>query len=659
MLRTRSLLLAAVGACGLFSLGCEPDAPVRPGSAPQTSRLGVSKDGKTLFIALADHDEVRAVDAATGATLQTVSVVGSPHRLTVLADGTVAVTARYAGTVSVLDMNAGTTLSTTEVGSDPFGVVEVDGALYVAVAGEGDLAVVRDGAVVRRIVLEHDDPRGLALTGGKLAVSHFSAGRLSIVDVDSDAVVDDVDMRLPSRRFFTPNQMDQLTVDPQSPSVVVSPHVECNNDPAQFSTGSTDLVGVPAVQYYNNGPTGFPAVVPGVSRGDVNVGVIVSDDSNDDVQSGIVSEPTGPAPAIINPLNRTLLADTLVNAPTAVALADDGALELIVALGSGNVVVRRAQIESGQDSIVAVVDVGVGAEAIALSPDGATAYVWNSFAQTLTSFAVPSEAERATRFGGSGNARSPDPFTGLITRAAPIETLEAKTFTIAAQALPDNVVRGRTLFHSVDARLTQNGAISCASCHPGGGDDGTTWAFAEGPRQSPALWGGLLGTEPFHWDQAVRDIADISRVTIVGRMGGSGLGTSDMNAIGAWLDQIPAPAARVTTTAPNESVAHGAELFTGLGCTECHSGADFTDNAAYDVGTGRTRTVRETMDAFATPPLKGLAHTAPYLHDGSARSLREVVEKLVVTNDMVGEGVDASGLSDADIDDLTAFLQGL
>ncbi|MDP2344044.1 MAG: PQQ-binding-like beta-propeller repeat protein [Deltaproteobacteria bacterium] len=662
----RSFVLAGFVAASSLFIACEPPPQVRPGLAPQTSRMGISKGGETLFIAMADHDEVRAVDAATGETTKSVAVVGHPHRLTVLQDGTVAVTARYSGTVSVLDMSTGETLFTTEVGSDPFGVVEVGDELWVAVAGEGDLAriALADGRVTSRVALESDDPRGLAVSGGRLIVSHFSAGRLSVVDVDSGTVEQQVGMKLPSRSFFTPNQIDQITVNPADPNVVVAPHVECNNDPAQFSTGGgAAFVGTSAAVYYNSGPTGFPAVVPGVSRADVVVGVITSDDSNDPAQAGFEAEPLGATSPIMNPLNRTLLEDQLVNTPVAVALADDGALELVVALGSGNVIVRRSQVAKGHDSVLATVDVGVGAEAIVLSPDGGTAYVFNGFAQTVSSFAVPELAKNGdTRFEAAPDQDTEQFFTGI--RHEPIQHLKAKTFVVAEQALPANVVRGRELFHAVDQRLTQNGAISCASCHPGGGDDGTTWSFAEGPRQSPALWGGLIGTEPFHWDQAVRDMADISRVTVIGRMGGSGLGRTDMDAIGAFLDTIPAPAARVTAAELGESVSRGADLFTSMSCTTCHAGADFTAVGMHDVGTGRSTTTRETVDVFAIPPLKGLIHSGPYLHDGSARTVRDVIEKLVVTNKMLtaemrAAGVDGSTLSEQDITDLVAFLESL
>jgi DNA-binding beta-propeller fold protein YncE/mono/diheme cytochrome c family protein len=629
-----------------LSLGCEPELAAGSASAPQTSRLGISRDGATLYVALADHDLVRAVDAKTGEPRGEVRVDGTPHRLTVLGDGRVAVTARQAGTLSIVDVEAGRIEASLEVGSEPHGVIEVDGSLLVAVSGERHLARVAlsdPTRVAARIPLDHDDPRGLARTeDGKVIVSHFSAGVLSVVR--GDRASGRVPMRLPSKTFFFPNQMDSVTVSTDGLEVGV-PHVECNNDPAQFGASGTTLVGAapPVVAYYFEGPTGYPAVVPAVSSVDAIDEVMISDEDRAFEEAvGYVPERGGAPAAVINPLNRALLGEEKINGPTALAYVRSGALRLVVARGSGNVFVQRSRIREGERSIVGVIPVGVGAEAIQVSPDGATAYVYNAFDDTVTSFRVPRAPEEGSRFA--------------VETARALQRIEPlASFPVAAPILPAEVLRGRVLFHAVDDRLTQMGAISCASCHPGGAEDGTTWSFAEGPRQSPALWGGIVGTEPFHWDQAVRDMADISRVTIQGRMGGSGLGRGDMDAIGAFLDSIPVPAP--PRNLDPASVARGEAIFfsEATACASCHAGASFTDNRAHDVGTGRGFTERESAVTFATPVLHGLAHTGPYLHDGSARTLRDVIDRLVTT-DRMGKG---SHLDEQDKQDLVAFLMSL
>jgi YVTN family beta-propeller protein len=649
LLVTSLTSLAIVGA-----LGCEPEVSPQPSSSPQTSRLGISADGKTLYVAHADHDLVRAIDALSGDVVGEVTVAGHPHRLTVLEDGRVAVTSRYAGTVSIVNVERESVDATVDVGSDPFGVIENDGALLVAVAGEGDLAKVSlDGRLLARVPLAHDDPRGLARTDdGKVIVSHFTAGKLSVVV--NDEARNGVDMRLPSKRFFFPTQMDTLSVSSGGTEIAV-PHVECNNDPAQFGAGGTDLAGSGVtVEYYVTGPTGFPAVVPAVSTIDPVGEELLSDEVRTIEEATLAtSERAGAAAPVINPIDRNLLGNTNVAQPAAVAWVGGDELQLVVNRGSGNVIVRRPVINDGQSSIIAAIPIGdgPGADSIQVAPDGRTAYVFNAFDDTIYTFAIPLARVPKSRFegdNGSGQA--------FVARAEPLDTsIESSALASIAPVLPRAVRNGRELFHTVDDRVTRMGSISCASCHPGGGDDGTTWSFAEGPRQSPALWGGILGTEPFHWDQAVVDMADISRVTIQGRMGGFGLERDDMNDIGAFLDTIPAPAP--PRNADLASIARGEAIFfdAAVGCAECHSGASFTDNRAHNVGTGTGFAARESATTFATPVLTGLAHSAPYLHDGSAQTLEELIEILVVTDRMGrGASLDAQGKAD-----LVAFLKTL
>lgn len=82
----------------------------------------------------------------------------------------------------------------------------------------------------------------------------------------------------------------------------------------------------------------------------------------------------------------------------------------------------------------------------------------------------------------------------------------------------------------------------------------------------------------------------------------------------------------------------GLELFKGkASCTVCHGGANFTDWNFHNVGLksndpgrgGRVKTDAEKKKfhkAFRTPPLRNVALTAPYMHDGSMGSLEAVVE---------------------------------
>lgn len=73
------------------------------------------------------------------------------------------------------------------------------------------------------------------------------------------------------------------------------------------------------------------------------------------------------------------------------------------------------------------------------------------------------------------------------------------------------------------------------------------------------------------------------------------------------------------------------------GCWKCHSGSNLTDEEFHNTGVGFGASERDqgrfeaTQDdrhefQFKTPSLRHVEHTAPYMHDGSIKTLREVVE---------------------------------
>jgi cytochrome c peroxidase len=81
------------------------------------------------------------------------------------------------------------------------------------------------------------------------------------------------------------------------------------------------------------------------------------------------------------------------------------------------------------------------------------------------------------------------------------------------------------------------------------------------------------------------------------------------------------------------------------GCADCHveGRTDRSQHAVLDFGV-----------ATDTPTLQGIGATAPYLHDGSAPTLRDVLLR-------AGDGSmgDTSGLTEAELDALVAYLERL
>jgi cytochrome c peroxidase len=108
-------------------------------------------------------------------------------------------------------------------------------------------------------------------------------------------------------------------------------------------------------------------------------------------------------------------------------------------------------------------------------------------------------------------------------------------------------------------------------------------------------------------------------------------------------------------------------------CDACHEGINFTSNmyANLGVGTdkpepdvGRYSVTQDPKDwgAFKTPTLREIAHTGPYMHDGSLKTLEEVVDfydKGGLPNKNLDQKIKKLQLTDQDKKDLVAFLNAL
>jgi mono/diheme cytochrome c family protein len=135
----------------------------------------------------------------------------------------------------------------------------------------------------------------------------------------------------------------------------------------------------------------------------------------------------------------------------------------------------------------------------------------------------------------------------------------------------------------------------------------------------------------------------------------------ELDALAAYvtsLDHVsPSPYRNPDGSLTADAVA-GKALFGKLGCDFCHGGATFTDSARgalHDVGTITPLSGTHAGGALFgidTPTLLGVWETPPYLHDGSAPTLRDVLTTKNPT-DMHGY---VSSLSSQQIDQLVAYL---
>lgn len=107
-------------------------------------------------------------------------------------------------------------------------------------------------------------------------------------------------------------------------------------------------------------------------------------------------------------------------------------------------------------------------------------------------------------------------------------------------------------------------------------------------------------------------------------------------------------------------------------CWQCHAGGNLTDEKFHNTGVsfgsesrdiGRMEFTDDENDRFAfkTPSLRGVALTAPYMHDGSMKTLREVVEFYNRGGSPEDKGLDKRlkplNLTEEEIESLVEFLK--
>jgi DNA-binding beta-propeller fold protein YncE/mono/diheme cytochrome c family protein len=256
---------------------------------------------------------------------------------------------------------------------------------------------------------------------------------------------------------------------------------------------------------------------------------------------------------------------------------------------------------------------------------------------------------------------------------------------VTTEKLSAQVLQGKKIFYNAaDTRMSLQSYISCAVCHLDGGQDGRVWDFTdrqEGFRNTAKLQ-GKRGTSQgnVHWTANFDEIQDFE-LDIRNRFGGTGFITgtpnsslgapnagrsADLDALAAFVGSLSgvgrSPHRNADGTLTADGVA-GRQLFQQLNCASCHSGADFTDSTRgtngvllHDVGTIKPSSgtrMGQPLTGLDTPTLKGIWNTAPYLHDGSAATLLDVLTTQN-PNDLHGA---TTTLTPAQQAQLVAYLQ--
>jgi len=656
-----TVLGLAVAGCSGSSPQPEPnDGGLDAGPAPlvqaaHTSTLALGADGGWLYVVNPDSDSISVVDLSARALAQEIPLGAErpaldadggsytpavmPRALALSPDGrTLYATGERSGKLHVIDLASGVVTGSVAVGSEPFGlVVSPDGAsVFVACAQDG--TVVRVDALAlqvtaRTAVGSKPWALGFSPDGAQLLATHLLDGSVTALEPESLAVqgtwsIPDVAPRGDKRLAHGQVRgLYDLAARPGAGEVWVA-HALLGTDTPQ-----------PALDFES---TAFPSL--SLFHADGTFEQTLSTDAQD-------------VPGIDGAFT------DVVSGPRALAFTPDGAFALVVDMDSEDVLVVDAE-RHVESSLLRPLP-GHMPEGLVLSADGKTAYL----DERNTGDVAVIDVDRS-----SGAPR-------LSLDGPPIARL-------ASDPMPPQLRFGQHLFYSANSGefpLTQNHWIACATCHMEGRSDAVTWRFGQGPRDTPSNAGGMRGTG-FLFRTADRSVVQDYWPTIDTEQGGH-FGAASPNdpvlgplldAIAAYVNQaIPLP---VPPTTDPAKVARGQVLFqsAAVGCATCHSGPRFTDSGAgnpaldltgpltlYDVGTCVSTgafpdVAHEDIQGhprqaclFDTPSLNGIADSAPYLHDGSAATLRD---SLLQTRGTMG---DISALSDDDLDDLVEYLRSL
>jgi YVTN family beta-propeller protein len=627
----------------------------------------VTHDDALLYVAESDLDAVFIVDARTHRTVGQVQVGRQPEKVLIAPDDTIYVTNRLGRSVSVLRRGDTTELARLPVAVEPVGLAVSSDSRTLYVVNATSLNDAEYGTVMafdtatrsmRWEMPVGPEPRGIALLGdGRAAVTLYKAGDVVLLDAATGQVVKagtdvygqlnrvalglDAPGGAPMPRpdlasgLVHPRGLEALTVSPDGTRLYAA-GLLASQRVLNVSTSSTspDASGAG----YASGTCGSTAVAsPGLLTFDGQGHALV-----DDLLTCATDGAEHPRTALVSGLPGLALQQ-----PKAMTADSTGSFLFLADFASNNVaIVPTSSAASGGPTggpprpdgtfpaMLQVVPVGEGPSGVALSRDGTRAWVHTALDHSVSRL----EGKR-----------------GQVASVA--------TLRLSDDVLPADVVAGRKLFFTAsDARMNDPAmGISCGTCHLEGREDGHVWNFSDGPRQTPSLAGRMLSrTAPFHWSGEFNTLNGFMTQTVQARMGGTGV-TPQMEAqLAAFLDAQPS-ADNPHRGSRSDAVVRGEQVFARADCGSCHGGEAFTVNNFADVGTLVTQgPVVDLVAALPhgglnTPSLLGVARTAPYLHDGSATSLKARLLQNKAAN-LHGQ---TAALTDGDVDDLVAYLNTL
>ena len=601
----------------------------------RNSTIVISPDERLVCAVNQDADSISLWRWQTNQPVTQIQVDEEPRNIAFSGDGKWAyVTAQRAQTLCIINLQSARCVRRIPVGGQPVGIV-LSGtgteAYITQFAGDyfgnkyapGALAIVDlQQARVRNRVPLAARPFALArsMDGQSLWVSHYlgiqGRGLITEIDLQQEAIhrtiplAEDSDIGGGRGGIFT--AVASLDVHPQFPrALVAGMHANQKRGPTQSGQPLSHKTTVQAA-----------------------VAILDLDNGSELPDARIVSSFSGQAVAV----------------PTAVTFLPDGKHFIDIYFASHDLKVIHYN-ERGLVAERALLELPHGPDGIAITSDGKHGFV---------------------------NARWDRQIAHLdlsdVRRPRVLAKISKHRETWSSQR-----ILGARIFHnSRDPRMTPNRWLSCGVCHLDGGlqSDHLIWEFSQSQKpSSPRLVNTkslavTAGSGPPFLIQGAYHSVQQEDLFIRSFLGGSGFVLSDkaerpkitagiskeMDAVAAFvLSLTPRPNPHLADGIPRKAIraaaTRGRRLFHSgkVGCSRCHAGPWMTISGQNptrlaNVGTG----IRADV-----PSLVNVWETAPYLHDGRAATLRDVVT-LHNPHDQHGQ---TSHLNASELTDLIRFLQ--
>lgn len=567
------------------------------------SLMDISADGEVLVCTNRDSGTLSVVDLRSHRKLREVPLGRHPEGVTFLGKThTVAAAVYDDDTVVFVDAQTGNRLGQTDVFDEPYGIVSnADGSrIYVTLDYPGEVVEI-DTATreVLRSMPAGEFLRGIALSAdeSRLYVTEYYTAVVRAVDLETGQPVDEW------VGAETENLARQIAVHPRRPKAYL-PHIRSK---------------VTAVH-------GAGSIFPYIS-------VVDTDPGEGRRRKRIPMD--------------AFRGNFVVANPWEVAVSPDGRRLYAVFSGTDDMFVCDVLDDNYRE--IAYRDylkLGHNPRAVRVAPDSRAFYVYNALDFNVVAYDADS--------------------------LKPVATIK-----VCENPLGDEVRLGKILFYSALQPMVGRRWISCSSCHPDGQPDGRTWHNPEGLRNTQSL-AGLAWTHPVHWSADRDEVQDFEHTIRSPLMQGRGLIDGELNpqlgppnkGLSRELDALAAYTnSHSFTLSPHaknglsEAAQRGKTLFFSeeTRCAECHTGPFYTDSSPgetivrHNVGTGNDDPSEKMGPAYDTPTLLGVYRTAPYLHHGKAKTLKDVLTTFN-HDDKHGK---TSHLSAQQISDLVEFLKSL